>query len=151
MELKYPLLHTKLPNAFLLLQNLISGHSRSSHNADKAVSLKPKSPAQAPEIEELNLTQPRAQPQLRQGPAPSPGPNGTSNAITNIRPPQAAAETAAAENAAQTLAAALNSGQHNEAITDPRLNVSFIEAHLLFLSMCISGILYFLQVSTCVW
>ena len=44
--------------------------------------------------------------------------------VTNARPPQAAAETAAAKNAAQTLAAALNSGQHNEAITDPRLNVS---------------------------
>ena len=114
---------------FGLLQTLISGHSRASNDPEKSSSFKPKSPAQAPKIEEVDLGQPQSRPQLQQRPTPPPpGPNGISNPMTNARPPQAAAERAAAENAAQTLAAALNSGQHNEATTDPRLNVSIGKA-----------------------
>lgn len=111
----------------LCMQTLTSGHSKAIPDAEKAPNLKPKSPAQPPKIEELALEKPQQQqPQLRPLPQPVPpfGSNGVTNPVTNARPPQAAAETAAAETAAQTLAAALNSGQHNEATTDPRLNVS---------------------------
>lgn len=47
-----------------------------------------------------------------------------SNAAAPVSNNSTAAETATAVNAAQTLAAAINSGDHDEAITDPRLNAS---------------------------
>ena len=117
-----------LPEELENLQTLISAPARGSGATDKASLGKPLTPShqtpRAPEtLEEV------ADPQIGSGPQSGSGSLSVPQSL-----PAAKGETATAANAAQTLAAALNSGQHNEAITDPRLNVRLLSVQSSFSS-----------------
>lgn len=103
------------------MQTLAPASSKPAEEAPKSPALDPRSPAQHPRGSEAGeAAGPGAHlPAVRKAVARN---DGVSNAGTG----GTAAEAATAVNAAQTLAAALNSGEHQEAITDPRLNVSSV-------------------------